>query len=115
VLGLRAGVKSPTLDGRWPEDMFINGDNPHLTSRFCRVELSLTQILRGSKMHANTFSIERKCYICSQTGLAFQRGKNTGIYHYPIYCDYIFTQFTIVPSLVCDLSLNYWYCPSLAC
>jgi len=35
-------VKSPTLDER-PEDMFINGDNPHLTSRFYGVVLGTTK------------------------------------------------------------------------
>jgi hypothetical protein len=39
-------VKSPTLNKRRPEDMFISGGSPHFTSRFCRVELGPTQILR---------------------------------------------------------------------
>jgi hypothetical protein len=39
-------VKSPILNKRWPENMFISADNPHIISWFCRVGLDLTQILR---------------------------------------------------------------------
>jgi len=39
VLVVRGCVKSPTLDMTWPDNMFISGDNPHLTSRFCKDEL----------------------------------------------------------------------------
>jgi hypothetical protein len=42
VLGVRECVKSPTLNNRWHEDMFVSGDNVHLTNQLCRVELGPT-------------------------------------------------------------------------
>jgi hypothetical protein len=39
MLGVRVGIKCPTPDARWHEEVFISGGNPHLTSRFCRTEL----------------------------------------------------------------------------
>jgi len=33
-------VKSPTLDRRWSDNVFISGGNLHLTNRFCGVVLS---------------------------------------------------------------------------
>jgi hypothetical protein len=38
------GVKSLTSDRWWPDNVFISGGNPHLTSRFCGVVLGLTMI-----------------------------------------------------------------------
>ncbi|AES89373.1 hypothetical protein MTR_4g073060 [Medicago truncatula] len=32
-------VKSPTSDRTWPDNVFMSGGNPHLTSRFCNDEL----------------------------------------------------------------------------
>jgi len=32
-------VKSPTSDKTWPNNVFISGDNPYLTSWFCGVVL----------------------------------------------------------------------------
>ena len=37
-------VKSPTSVRSWPDNLFISGGNPHLTSRFCGVELGPTMI-----------------------------------------------------------------------
>jgi len=37
-------VKSPTSDRWWPDNVFISGGNPHLTSRFCVVVLGPTTI-----------------------------------------------------------------------
>jgi hypothetical protein len=31
------------MDARWPKHEFISRDSHHITSRFCRVELGLTQ------------------------------------------------------------------------
>jgi hypothetical protein len=35
-------LRSPTSIARWPEYMFISEGIPHVTDRFCRVELGLT-------------------------------------------------------------------------
>jgi len=37
-------VKSLTSDRTWPDNVFISGGNPHLTSRFCGVVLGPTTI-----------------------------------------------------------------------
>ncbi|AES74177.1 hypothetical protein MTR_3g116670 [Medicago truncatula] len=37
-------VKSPISDRTWPDNVFISGGNPHLTSRFCGVVLGPTTI-----------------------------------------------------------------------
>ncbi|KEH23647.1 hypothetical protein MTR_7g091670 [Medicago truncatula] len=37
-------VKSLTSDKTWPDNVFISGGNPHLTSRFCGVVLVPTTI-----------------------------------------------------------------------
>jgi len=39
-------VKSLALDEIRPDHGFINECNPHLTNRFCKVELSPTEFLR---------------------------------------------------------------------
>jgi hypothetical protein len=39
MLGVRVCIKSPTLDARWHEEVFISGGNYHLKSQFCRIEL----------------------------------------------------------------------------
>ena len=44
VLSVRGCVKSPTSNKRWPDNVFISGGNPHLTSRFCGVVLGPTTI-----------------------------------------------------------------------
>jgi len=36
--------KSPTSDMTWPDNVFISGGNPHLTSQFCGVVLGPTTI-----------------------------------------------------------------------
>jgi hypothetical protein len=41
-VGTRGCVKSLTSVARWPGYMLISEGNPHLTSRFCRVELGPT-------------------------------------------------------------------------
>jgi hypothetical protein len=47
-------VKSPTLDERWLEDMFISRGNPHLTSWFRKIELGPTQ--NSKNMYSNVLS-----------------------------------------------------------
>lgn len=37
---------NPTFDEVSPKLKFISGKNPHLTRRFCRVDLATIQILR---------------------------------------------------------------------
>jgi len=37
-------VKSTTSVRSWPDNLFISGGNPHLTSRFCEVVLGSTTI-----------------------------------------------------------------------
>jgi hypothetical protein len=37
-------LKSPTSDKRWPDNVFISGGNPHLTTQFCGVVLDLNTI-----------------------------------------------------------------------
>jgi len=44
VLVVRGYVKSSTSDRCWPNNVFINGGNSHLTSRFCRVVLGPTTV-----------------------------------------------------------------------
>jgi len=44
VLVVRGCVKSPTSDRTWPDNVFISGGNPHLTSRFCGIVLGPTTI-----------------------------------------------------------------------
>ncbi|KEH25600.1 hypothetical protein MTR_6g029435 [Medicago truncatula] len=46
VLGVTGCAKSPTSDIRCPNDVFINGSNPNLTSRFCEIVLNPTTIIR---------------------------------------------------------------------
>jgi hypothetical protein len=43
VLGMRGCIKSPTLAERWPEHIFISRVNPHLTTRFYKIEIRSTQ------------------------------------------------------------------------
>jgi len=40
------GVKSPTLNKRWFDNVFISGDNPYIISRFCEVVLASTTIFK---------------------------------------------------------------------
>jgi hypothetical protein len=44
ILSVRGCVKSPTSVRSWPDNLFISGGNPHLTSRFCGVVLGPTTI-----------------------------------------------------------------------
>jgi len=46
-------VKSPTSDRRWPDNVFISGGNPHLTSRFCGVVLGPTTISKRIELGNN--------------------------------------------------------------
>ncbi|AES76280.2 hypothetical protein MTR_6g074890 [Medicago truncatula] len=47
-------VKIPTSVRSWPDNLFISGGNPHLTSRFCGVVLGPTTI---SNMVPSLFTI----------------------------------------------------------
>ena len=46
-------LKSLTLDKRWFDNMFISGENPHLTSQFCGVMLGPITIFKNyiSQIH----------------------------------------------------------------
>ncbi|KEH25248.1 hypothetical protein MTR_6g016695 [Medicago truncatula] len=46
VLVVRGGVKSLTSDMTWPDNVFISGGNPHITSRFCGVVLDPTTVFK---------------------------------------------------------------------
>jgi len=43
---VRGGVRSPTSDSRWSDNVFRSGGNPHLTSRFCGVVLGPITIFK---------------------------------------------------------------------
>ena len=60
-------VKSPTSDRWWPDNVFISGGNPHLTSQFCGVVLGPTTI---PKRRHDVWSLTSKnCLHTSQNNI----------------------------------------------